>query len=131
MADEADARTEAATPSEATTHDGTDSSTSAEEFYEPPCRVAGRFLVRCPVCSKKVQVRTLRYSHVCGRTFNPQERALEQKKAAEAAVHARVARTQQQEYRPVEQKIAAQAPDRSVGHLADNRKRGQKEFAIC
>ena len=64
------------------------------------------------------------------------ERALEQKKAAEAAVHARAARKQQQEYRPVEQKIAvvrpaAQAPDRNVGHSADTRKRGYEEFAIC
>ena len=71
------------------TQDDTDSSTSAEDSNEPPCRVAGRFLVQCPICGRRVQVRTLRYSHVCRRTFNPLERALEQKKAAEAAVRAR------------------------------------------
>ena len=95
--------------------------------------------MRCPQCGRKVQVRTLRYSHVCGRTFNPLERALEQKKAAEAAVRARQTQgmhKKQPQYHMVEQKIAAvrpatQAPERRVEQSVDNRKQEYKKFVIC
>ena len=49
-------------------------------------------MVACPRCGRQLQLKTLRYSHVCHRTFNVEERALEQQQAAEAAARARMAR---------------------------------------
>jgi hypothetical protein len=38
-----------------------------------------------------MSVKTLRYTHVCGRSFDVLQRALEQKKLADAALKARMA----------------------------------------
>lgn len=56
-----------------------------ESFYEPPCREAAKHTVACPNCGRRVQLKTLRYSHVCGRDFNALNRALEQYGAAVSA----------------------------------------------
>jgi hypothetical protein len=61
---------------------GTDSEEAEEEEYEPPCRVAAKYLTNCPHCARRVSIRTLRYTHVCGRTFRSSERALEQQEVA-------------------------------------------------
>ena len=57
-------------------------SSEKEEEYQPPCREAARYVVACPYCGRRVQLKTLRYSHRCGRTFDPMKRALEQQKFA-------------------------------------------------
>jgi hypothetical protein len=44
---------------------------------EPPCREADKARVECPECQRFVQLRWLRYGHVCGRTWNAQQRAIE------------------------------------------------------
>jgi ssDNA-binding Zn-finger/Zn-ribbon topoisomerase 1 len=72
------------------TEDRTPDNTDEEEYYEPPCREAARYVVPCPTCGRRLQIKTLKYSHVCGRSFSPTERAIEQKKAAEAAASARM-----------------------------------------
>ena len=76
------------------TDDGDRTPDSAEDgtFIEAPCREAARYIVACPRCGRQLQLKTLRYSHVCNRTFNVEERAMEQKQAAEAAARARMAR---------------------------------------
>ena len=77
----------------ASTASGTDSaSSSGEEAYRPPCREAARYIVSCPLCGRRVQIRTLKYSHKCGRSFDVTKRALEQRLAV-AALKARLART--------------------------------------
>jgi len=116
-----------------TTPDGTESITSAENSREAPCRVAARCLVRCPHCGRRVQIKTLRYTHVCSRSFKPLERALEQKKAAEAAIHARVAQKKHtQERAPGQNGVVThpimQTQERHMGQ-ADRKKKC--DFAIC
>jgi hypothetical protein len=57
---------------------------------EPPCREADRESVKCPDCERLVQMRWLRYGHVCGRTFNVKQRAGEEIARAEQQFHDRV-----------------------------------------
>ena len=77
----------------ASTASGTDdASSSDEQGYQPPCRQAERYIVSCPMCGRRVQLKTLHYSHVCGRSFDPTKRALEQQRLAVAALKARLAR---------------------------------------
>ncbi len=61
---------------------GTDSEEPEEEEYEPPCRVAARYLTNCPRCDRRISIKALRYAHVCNRTFRSNERALEQQEVA-------------------------------------------------
>ncbi len=72
--------------------DDTSADTSAETFAEtptlPPCRPAELFTTACAICGRKVRVKTLRYSHVCGKSFHPLQRALEQQVAANNAIAA-------------------------------------------
>ena len=66
---------------------------------QPPCRKAALHVVMCPVCGRQLQIKTLRYSHICGRSFKPRERAVDQKKAADTAILARMAHiTRMQEH---------------------------------
>jgi hypothetical protein len=58
---------------------------------EPPCREADKARVECPECERPVQIRWLRYGHVCGRTFNVQQRAVEGISRAEQQFRERVA----------------------------------------
>ena len=51
---------------------------------EAPCRAASRFLVDCPTCKKRIQIKTLRYSHYCDRSYDVTLRAEEQAKQATA-----------------------------------------------
>jgi hypothetical protein len=67
---------------------------------EPPCRAAARYVTKCPVCARKVTIKTPRYSHVCGRSFDKRARAAEQQAAAHVAVRSRT--------RPVAQARAVQ-----------------------
>lgn len=67
-------------------------SESDEEALSPleaPCRVAARQLVDCEGCGRRLQIRTLRYSHVCRRSFRICERAAEQAGLATAAFRER------------------------------------------
>ena len=78
----------------ASTASGTDgASSSGEEDYQPPCREAARYLTSCPMCGRRVQIKTLLYSHVCGRSFDVTTRALEQQRLAVTALKSRLART--------------------------------------
>jgi len=65
-------------------------STSSDEEYQPPCRQAARYLTQCPLCGRRVQLKTLKYSHRCGRSFDPAKRALEQQRFAEIALKSRM-----------------------------------------
>ena len=69
----------------------TESDESSEEAYRPPCREAARYMVACPLCSRKVQLKTLRFNHRCVRSFDPAVRAQEQVAAAAEAVRRRMA----------------------------------------
>jgi hypothetical protein len=59
--------------------------------HEAPCRAAARIKTECPQRGRRMSVKTLRYTHVCGRSFDVLQRALEQKKLADAALKARMA----------------------------------------
>ena len=78
--------------------EGTDSEEPEEEVeteYSPPCRVAAKYLTNCPQCGRRVSIRTLRYTHLCGRTFRADERALEQQEVADAKFLLRIAAAKQ------------------------------------
>ena len=66
----------------------------SEVAYKTPCREASRYMVACPLCGRRVQVKTLRFSHRCGRNFDPAVRAREQAAAAAEAVKRRMAPTE-------------------------------------
>ena len=72
------------TPTE--TAEGTDA-----EKHIPPCRLAGLFRAPCHRCGRQLTLKSLRYTHVCGRSFDPVRRAREQQVAAEKAVNDRMA----------------------------------------
>lgn len=106
------------------TEDETPDSTDNELIYEPPCRAAARYMVACPNCGRQVQIRTLMYTHICGRSFNATERAMEQKKAAEIAAikrnipnysvsKAATTRTEHQQKHPVVQPMENKHKDYS------------------
>ena len=65
--------------------------TDAETPTLPPCRQAELFTTACALCGRKMRLKTLRYSHVCGKSFHPMQRALEQQVAANNAIAARMA----------------------------------------
>ncbi len=76
---------------------GTNDSTCSETEGIPqaPCRAAELYVVPCPRCGRCVRIKTLRYSHICGRSFNVLDRANEQQIAAEAAINTRMRRLEQ------------------------------------
>ena len=67
-----------------------DTASDTEDVQPPPCRAAELYLVQCPQCGRRMRLKTLRYSHVCGRSFNILERANEQQIAAAAAIKVRM-----------------------------------------
>ena len=75
--------------------DDTSTETLAETSVEtpalPPCRQAELFIVACAICGRRMRLKTLRYSHVCGKSFHPLQRAMEQQVAANNAIAARMA----------------------------------------
>ena len=80
------------------TPDGTSDRTSdgEEEEYSPPCRAAGRYVTSCPMCGRSVQLKTLKYTHQCGRSFDVAKRAAEQQKSAIEALKTRTAQEMEQ-----------------------------------
>ena len=70
--------------------------------YIPPCRQAEVFITACPLCRKEMRVKTLMYSHKCGRSFDPAERAREQQTLAENAIKMRMASIKKPLERPVQ-----------------------------
>ena len=93
--------------------------TDDEEEYRPPCREAGMFIAPCPMCGRQLRLKTLRYSHVCGRSFNVDQRAAEQQLAAEKAIKLRMASMKQ----PAKQRVEhqEQAVERPLEKAADKR----------
>ena len=71
------------TPAE--TPEGTDA-----EKYIPPCRLAGFYRAPCPLCGRLLTLKCQLYSHKCGRSFDPAQRALEQQILAEQAIKVRM-----------------------------------------
>jgi len=66
----------------------------AEEVTTSPrapllCLAAARQRVACPRCGREVSIKVLKYSHVCGRTRDVDERAREMTEKAYAAVDER------------------------------------------
>ena len=64
----------------------TSADTSVDTPTIPPCRQAELFITSCALCGRKMRLKTLRYSHVCSRSFHPMQRALEQQVAANNAI---------------------------------------------
>ena len=87
----------------AETPEGTD-----PEEYIPPCRLAGFYRAPCPLCGRQLTLKVLRYSHKCGRSFDPEKRALELQIEATKATNARMIK--------LEQPIA-----RQTEHITDKR----------
>ena len=67
------------------TPEGTDA-----EKYIPPCRLAGFYRAPCPLCGRQLTLKCLLYSHKCGRSFDPAQRAREQQILAEQAIKDRM-----------------------------------------
>ena len=86
---------------------GTPTKTPAEtpddNEYLPPCRQAGFFIAPCPRCGRELTLKTLRYTHICGRSFDPEQRARELQAAAEKASNARTASWEQSAERRMQQ----------------------------
>ena len=55
-----------------------------ESYEESPCRIAMQTKTRCPKCHRPVSINTLKYTHVCGRTWDVEERAREEERKANA-----------------------------------------------
>ncbi len=83
----------------------TSEGTDAEE-YIPPCRLAGFFRAPCPRCGRQLTLKSLRYTHVCARSFDPVQRAREQQVAAEKAINDRMT-------------LLERSAERKVEHAAD------------
>ncbi len=66
-----------------------------EEECEVPCRAAARIKTECLQCGRHVSMKTLRHTHMCGRSSDVLQRALEQKKLADAALKARMVQKKQ------------------------------------
>ena len=49
-----------------------------------PCRAALQSKTQCPKCHRPVSIKTLRYTHVCGRTWDVADRAREEEQKAQA-----------------------------------------------
>ena len=98
--------------SESPTGTPADTASDTEDVQQPPCRAAELYLVPCPHCGRRMRIKTLRYSHLCGRNFNVQIRAEEQQLAAEAAINARMRRLEHGTTQRVEY-IAAVVPLKS------------------
>ena len=49
-----------------------------------PCRAALQSKTQCPKCHRPVSIKTLRYTHVCGRTWDVTERAREEESKDQA-----------------------------------------------
>ena len=95
------------------TLDGTPADTGSdteEEITPPPCRAAELYIVQCPKCGRRMRLKTLRYSHLCGRSFNVVDRAHEQMIAAEAAITARMHKLQGQPSQPGQPGQSSQPP---------------------
>ena len=93
--------TPAGTPAE--TPAETPAGTPDDNEYLPPCRQAGFCLAPCPRCGRELTLKTLRYTHVCGRSFDPEQRAHELQAAAEKAINARMASWEQSAERRMQQ----------------------------
>ena len=90
----------AGTPAETPTATPLDTPDGNE--YIPPCRQAEVFITACPLCRREMRVKTLMYSHKCGRSFDPAERAREQQTLAENAIKIRMASIKKPLERPVQ-----------------------------
>ena len=66
------------------------SSSSSEDRKRQPCRVAARYLVRCPECRVTMQIGHLRYRHVCKRSADPRARAVEMQERAKKCFRERI-----------------------------------------
>ena len=49
-----------------------------------PCRAALQSKTQCPKCHRPVSIKTLRYTHICGRTWDVAERTREEESKAQA-----------------------------------------------
>jgi hypothetical protein len=76
--------------------------TDAEEYFQP-CRLAEFFRAPCPRCGRQLTLKSLRYSHVRNRSFDPVQRAREQQIAAGKAVNDRMALLERLAERTAEQ----------------------------
>ena len=104
--------------------DDTSTDTSADTSVEtptlPPCRQAELFITSCALCGRKMRLRTLRYSHRCGRSFHPMQRALEQQVAANIAIAARMASIE-----PLERGV-----QHTAAHMAQNTEEQNKYSSL-
>ena len=53
---------------------------------DAPCRLALRTKTACPQCYRPLPIKTLKYTHICGRTWDVVERAHEEERKAHALV---------------------------------------------
>ena len=73
--------------------------------YIPPCRSAGFYRAPCPRFGRQLTLKCLRYSHVCSRSFDPEQRALELQIEAEKAINARMMQLEQPMERHIQQPV--------------------------
>jgi hypothetical protein len=73
--------------------------------YYPPCRLAEVFITTCPQCGREMRLKTLRYTHKRGRSFDPVQRACEQQVAAEKAINDRMTLLERLAERKAEQAV--------------------------
>ena len=53
-----------------------------DSYEELPCRIVMQTKTRCPKCNRSITIKTLKYTHVCGRTV--EERVHEEERKAQA-----------------------------------------------
>jgi len=103
-----------------------------ETSEEPPCREAARHLVLCPGCGRQLQIKTLRYSHICGRSFIPLVRAAEQKKVADASILARFAQIEhRREQDALSTRLSKGTQERTGEQAAEHKQHHFSNFRIA
>ena len=55
-----------------------------DSYEGSPCRIAMQTKTKCPKCHRPVSIKTLKYTHVCGRTWDVAERVREEEHKAHA-----------------------------------------------
>ncbi len=98
----------------------TSADTPAEIPTLPPCRQAELFITACALCGRKMRLKTLRYSHVCGKSFHPMQRVMEQQVAANNAINLRMTSIE-----PLERRV-----QHTAAHTQQNAKKHHKYASL-
>ena len=101
-----------------------------DENYLPPCREANLMVAPCPKCGRQLRIKTLLYSHVCGRSFDAAQRAREQQAIAEQKISLRNRDLERHEERAVEHRTELKHPPAQQLERVAEKKKDYSNFSL-